>query len=356
MPQYQILIENDNYDRLALIAAYVKLTYVQRINGMGYATLEIAANDPKIPDLVLGRRLKIIRDGVIVYGGRLLHEGWKKPPTAPSGETWAVTALDHAHYAKGRIIVPAASSEYDTRTDHADDVAKAYVYYHLGQGAAAARRSADVTVAVDKHQAASITENGRYDQLLTMLENLHNEGGFDWRFVPQATGCEFRTAYPRWGYDRTKGNGSNDECVFSDDRHNWEEMEYARDATEHANYLYVAGQGEGADRTVRERSTAADIATWGRCEAFADARQLSLAASLDAYGDGQLRARKPNETMNVVPRTGTWKILWDLGDLVTVYDRAWGRTFEYDAKIMAVTITITPSNLEQAKPTLEAEP
>lgn len=358
MPSYQLWVLEDDYTRVAFLRTFAGLRFSQTLNGLGSATLDMHPEDPKIAELTLGRRLLIVRDGDVVFGGRLLREGWNKPENAPAGETWQVYAVDAAHYAKRRVVVPPAGQEYDARTDHADDLAKAYVYNHCGAGADADRVISDLTVQADAHAAASVRIESRYSKVLDLLVKLHDIGRFDWRFVPSWTGEEFRTGYPQWGLDRTKGNGVNDEFVLSVDRRTFSEIGYTRDAIEHANYVYVAGQGEGADRTIVERSTPADIAAWGCSEAFVDARDLTLVASLQARGDGVLQEMKPVEAMTGRPVWDSWRSAtpptWDLGDLVTIYARQWGRTFSMNAKVISVEVYLSPDGLEQVTPELEA--
>lgn len=350
---YQLWVLDDSYTKLAFVRDYAQLEYKLALNGLDWARLEMLPNDAKIAELLMGRRLLVVRDGVIVFHGRLLREGWTRPETAPAGETWAVWAYGGAHYAKRRYVIPTAGQEYDTRTDPADDVAKAYVYNHAGAGAAAARQFADLTVAADAGAAGSLTWDARYSRLYDVLDKLRLRGGFDWRFTPTATGYTFATGYPQWGLDRTKGNGVNDEMVFQADRRNWRQMGYEFDASELDNYLYVAGQGEGADRTVRERSDATSITAYGRCEGFVDARDLQLAASLDDRGDGELVARAWRQSMNVLPAEGLWPTSYGLGDLCTVQAYQWGRTFTMDAKVIAVGVRVTAQGLEQVTPEVE---
>jgi hypothetical protein len=358
MAQYQVWVENDAYAKQALITRYLKLTYTQVLNDIGYCQLEMHPDDPKITELTEMRRLKIIRDGEIVWGGIILRTEWKIPETAPEGETFVAYALDHTVYADWRLIVPPSGSAYDTRSGPADDVAKAYVYYHAGAGAAAGRQFTDLSVQANASACANVREEGRYIILLSMLQKLRVKGGFDFRFVPLANGCEFRTAYPRWGVDRTKGNGVNDECVFAIDRRNFSEMTYALDLLAHYNYWYVGGQGEGEDRAIVERSDAGYIASYKRRERFRDARRLQLTASLEAEGDEAIEEARPLETMTVQPKSGIWKATsgttYDLGDLVTCYAHRWGRTFSLNAKITAVKVEVTPDELEIVTPTLEA--
>lgn len=355
---YQVWIENNAYAKQALITRYQKFTYTQVLNGIGYCTLEMHPEDAKVAYLDAMNRIKIIRNGSIVFGGIILRLGWNIPSTAPAGERFTAHALDHGAYADWRLIVPAALSAYDTRTGPADDIAKEYVYYHAGAGAGAGRPFTDLAVQADAGDCASVREEGRYMKLLTMLERLQQKGGFDWRFVPGDSGCTFTTAYPQWGLDRTKGNGVNDECVFSLDRRNFLEMGYTFDVLDHWNYCYTGGQGEAEDRAIEARDNATYITAYKRRELFRDARRLSVTASLQAEGDEAIEEKKPIEIMEVQPKADTWKAAsgttWDLGDLVTVYANVWGRTFDMDGKVVAVQVTVTPDGLEEVIPTLEA--
>lgn len=353
MPAYQLWVLDAAYAKQAYIRDYAQLEYKLVLNGLDWARLEMLPNDAKIADLLMGRRLYIVRDGTIVFHGRMLREGWTRPETSPAGETWSVWAYGGAHYAKRRYVVPASGQEYDTRTDPADDVAKAYVYNHCGGGAAALRQFSDLTVAADASAAGSLTWDARYSRVYDVLDKLRLKGGFDWRFVPTASGYTFTTAYPQWGLDRTRGNGVNDEMVFQVDRRNFRQMAYEFDASELENYAYVAGQGEGADRTVRERSDATSITDYGRCEAFVDARDLLLAASLDDRGDSELAKRAARQSMTVLPTEGLWPGTFDLGDLVTVTAYQWSRTFTMDAKVIAVGVRVTAQELELVTPEVE---
>ena len=356
---YQIWVLNDDYSKRALLAnagntrTWSRLYYRQALNDIGSCSVDLIPNSVKISDLALGRRLQVIRDGVTVWAGMILREEWNLFEEAPAGDTYQIHALDYGVWADWRDVVPAAGQEYDQRVDHADDLAKAYVYYHAGAGAAAARQTAGLTVQADAHAASSITEQARYDNLLTELKALGQKGAFRWRFVPGASGAEFKTALI-WGLDRTQGNGVNAECVLSLDRRNVSRMSYTNDVLAHRNYIYVAGQGEGKDRTVVERSNATYITAYKRRESFVDARDLSATASLNTRGDGKLVEMKPLTVMSAVPKLGTWKTLWDLGDYVTLNANRYGRTFTTDAEIMAVRVEIYSNEIEHVTPEMAA--
>ncbi len=356
MVQYQVWIEDEAYAKRAILLDYLRLTYKIVINGMGYATIEMDPADPKIAELVMGRRLKVIRDGKIVFGGRLLREGWSESDDSPAGFSWSVHAVDYAHYAKRRIVVPEAGQTHQTYTDHADDVAKDFVRNNLGSGAVEARRFPDLTVEADEHAAASIMHSGRYQKVFDILLKLQLIGEFDWQFTPTETGVTFATAYPRWGVDRTAGNGVNEECVIALDRNTYRRASYDWDGIDLVNDIYVGGQGEGADRNIQQRTNADSISAYGRCEGFADARHLSLTESLQNYGDAKLKELAPIRSLVAEPEYGTWRAAsgttWDIGDLITIRRTHWGRTYTLNAKVIGITVTLSAENVETAIPEL----
>ncbi len=359
MANYQIWLCDDTYARAVLLSnsgevrTWTRLAYRQCINDLAGLSLDLVANSPKIKDIALMQRILVYRDGTLVFSGLLQEEEWNIATSAPAGDTYALSALDLASYADWRLVVPASGQSHDTRTDYADDVAKDYVYYHAGAGAASARQFSDLAVAADEHAVASLTEEARYDNLLTLLKNLARKGGFDWRFVPTDTGCTFTTAARPWGTDRSQGNGAVDEVIFSLDRRNVRSVRYVKSVLAHHNYVYVGGQGEAADRNIVERSTSADITAYKRREIFHDATRLTLTASLQAEGDAKLKEWQPEEYLEIRPAASAWPTTYGLGDIVTVAANRYGRTFSMDAQVTALNIEVTAEGEEQVTPQLE---
>lgn len=358
MTSYAVWLCDNAYARTLLLSnsgnvrTWSRLSYRQCINGMGSLSVDLVANSAKIASIALMQRILVYRDATLVFSGLLSEEEWSIEESAPEGDTYKLSALDVATYTDWRLVVPAAGQSHDTRTDHADDVAKDFVYYHAGAGAAAARQFSDVAVAADGHAGTSITEEARYDNLLELLKKLANKGAFDWRFVPAATGCTFTTAARPWGTDRTQGNGVNTEVIFSLDRRNVRAVHYVKSLLAHRNYVYVGGQGEEENRTIVERSTAADITAYKRRETFHDATRLTLTASLQAEGDAKLLEWRAEEYLEVKPAATAWPTNYDLGDLVTVAANRYGRTFTMNAQVTALNVAVTAEGNEQVTPDL----
>lgn len=333
---------------------WVTLDYRLVVNGTDSVEIKLVPNSTKLANIVVMKRLLIYRDGVLQFAGIILRTSWKDR-IAPTENDYVMVALGGGWCAENRVIVPPAGQDYDERTDNADDMAKAYVTAHVSASATVvARRFTDLTVQANAGACSSWTEYGRNEWVMDMCKKLAKLGGFDFRFVPSATGWQFQTAYPQWGLDRTFGNGVNEDAVFSRDRRNYVSMSYVKDTLGHYNYLYVGGQGEGKDQVIRERSTAADIAAYMRREMFVSASGYEDNTAVDYVGDMRLKEMEVLELLSARPLDTTWKNPWDLGDIVTTIMQRYGQTYTSDAKVVAVGVKVGQDNIEQVEPEMEA--
>ncbi len=348
---YQVWVLDDTYNRVALLNSFIRLRYRLALNSLCGASIDLPANDNKIELCALGSRLQIIRDGVLVWGGMIEGESWSVAATAPAGDTYALDAIDYGAYLEWRTHIRPADDDYDRESGPADDVAKAYVRKHCGPSATTARRFTDVSVAANEGKCSNVTKLWVGGTLLEHLERLGAERAFWWRMVPTWGGCEFRTAYPLWGVDRTKGNGVSDELVFSLDRRNVSAMSYRRDLRDHRNYVYTGGAGEGRDQIMSERSDAGAIAAFRRRELWNPATQYVTVSGCDAEGDRALAEHAVSEEMAIVPAPGV-VTPGNLGDQVTVFERRYGRAFEYTAIITAIDVTVEEDGVESIRPEL----
>ncbi len=357
-PQYQVKVLADDYGLSAWLEAWLKIKYRIALNELTSASLDLAANDDKISLCEMMSRLHIIRDGTTVWAGFFEVNGWSVETRGEGGTIdtpFALDARDYSTYLLWRTVAPAAGQDFDTRTDHLDDIAKDWVYDHCGAGAAAARQFSDLTVQADAHACTSTTKSAVGKDVLTWVGDLAKEGAFWWRMVPSSSGVQFRTKAPLWGVDRTKGNGSNDELVFAFDRRNTRRMDYKIDLTAHRNYAYMRGAGEGQDQVAAEVEDATARAAYKRREVWVTASQYTTEAELQAEALRVLDQHKAYEVMAAHPLTGIVTPS-NLGDKCTVFERRYGRSFEFTAVITALDVevdrygneTITPSELVAA--------
>jgi len=359
MPTYTIHVLNSAGTTVAVLANtssyadFVGIDYRLALNDVDSCTISLLPNSSKLEQCIVGRKVRVYRDGVLQFAGPINRATWKINADA-SGDSYEIDCLGGGVYLDWRVILPAAGQAYDSRTDHADDLAKKYVYYNASSSATVtARRFTDLTVQADAHACTSWTETPRYDNLLDEVKKLAELGAFDWRVVPTSTGFEFQTDFPDWGDDRTWGNGVNTDAVFTVDRRNFEWMSYNTDVLGHYNYVYVLGQGEGADQVVRERPANEDITAYLRREKVISATAYSDNTSLDYVGDMELRKGKAIEGLEVRPLNTTYKNPWDLGDIVTIKAARYGWTYTTEAKVMAVNITVDADGIEQVDPEMK---
>jgi hypothetical protein len=346
MAAYQIWILDADYTPVKMLPRYL-LSYRQALNGVGQATVKLALTDPNIAVVAPMARLRVIRNGDDVWGGLIQTERLALTESAPMTEHMEYSANDHAIYGDWQPMTPDPGQAYDTYTDHLDDVAKAVVSKQLVTNLGAT----DISVQADAHEAASGTLNGRYNpNVLETLRRLANAGGFDWRFVPDASGAEFQTAYPIWGTDRTQGNGVNSEVVWTLDRRNVRNLTYAFDLCEHYNHIIAAGQGELADRVIGEGEDAAYIASYLRRTAFVEDTRYSTVGGLESVAAERLVEYAPRRTLTALPKVDSWRDSWDLGDLVTIRLALPGRTIRVDVQIVAVNVEVDAARGEVVTP------
>ena len=103
------------------------------------------------------------------------------------------------------------------------------------------------------------------------------------------------------------------------------------------NVAFVGGQGEGASRVVRVRTSANRNIANNNYESFVDGRQFADNAALDAYGDSAINAKRARPLLNFEPvqlPSFNYGRHYFWGDVVTV--RHGGQTFVQRIKQVSV--------------------
>lgn len=126
------------------------------------------------------------------------------------------------------------------------------------------------------------------------------------------------------GIDKTIQQHERPPVVFSDTRGNVDNRAYILNDADSRNCAYVAGQGEGAERTivvVGDEYAGAD-----RREVLIDARDVEDAAELPERGRAKLADMLPAESYTTDVEVDGYEDKWFLGDFVTVFDEEYGVT------------------------------
>ena len=361
-PTYQVSVLNTSFVEVALLQP-ITTHYVRALNGLTACSIDLKADDAKIVDCTYMRYIRITRDGVIVWVGRIDDDAWLDSgnPDEEAAKIYALDAWGPEHYLDWRTIPRPAGVDFDTRSGTADNVAKAYVRYHAGASAGTGRPFADLFVQADTSQVGTTTQNlvgsTLYDHINTIANTpTTNYGPFWWGFVPHYTatvfdGFEFKTAYPLWGLDRTKGNGVNEELILSRSAGTVQRVSFKGGGADHRNVAYVYGSGTGAAQASRTVTDAAMITAWGRREVWADAGNYTTNAELDAEGARVLYEKRARIylTADVLPGVID---LDNLGDKCTIATNRYGRAISAPAVVTALNVTVGVDGIEIITPTV----
>ena len=356
---YQVSVINTSFVEVALLQP-LRLSYTRGLNALTACSIDLAADDAKIIDCAYMRYIRLLRDGLFAWGGRIDDDAFvdDADPNAEAGKVYGLDALGPEHYLTWRTIPRPAGADFSVRSGAADNVLKDYVRYNAGSSASTGRPFADLFVQANASAVASTTKNLVGSTVFDHVNTIANEGHFWWGFVPHYSGSpavwdgfELQTAYPLWGLDRTQGNGVNEELILSRSAGTVERVAYKGGAGDHRNAIYVYGSGSGKDQKSRTRTTAADITAWGRREMWADAGNYTTNAELDAEGDRILREKRAQVYLTADVLPGVLD-LDNLGDLVTIATNRYGRTISQDAVITALDVELDVRGVETITPVM----
>jgi hypothetical protein len=356
-PLYEVSILDDTFTEDAYLESVLKLSCRIALNEPTRCAVDLAMDDPKIADCPPMSYIRVMRDSVDLWLGRIQSVGWMDDESNRSSDTYPLDAWDMIAELGTRTLPRPAGMDFNERTGPADDVVKAYVYNEAGPGADVARQINGLTVAVDAGAVGSVTKLWLGGTLLEHVQRLGNEMNFYWGLVPTyavggaLTGMEFRTAYILWGTDRSKGNPA--EIVLAQDNHNVKSIAYKLDLSAHRNHVYVCGPGEDQAQLVVEVDNRAAMALRlgfdpGRREEWTTSDNLTP-EGLTADGESYLAQREPVEQLTAVCLPGVIGP-GNLGDKITVFDHRYGRSVQKDVVITAISFRLDDSGIETVEP------
>lgn len=255
-----------------------------------------------------------------------------------------------------RIVAAKSGSSEASKTGFADDVMKEIVAESLLDTAdptpdSGTRAWANLSIQADLSQGPTLTKSFSFDKLLTL-----DGGGVlpAWQKASRADGLEiFYDVRPNivtpssinfqfQTFPGFPGRNLSDKTVFDEGTGNMKNAKLVEDHSEAYNYVYAAGQGEGAARVVRQAYdvTSYGLSIWGRIEHFADARNQDDPDGVLAVAAASLVEGLPKIRFTATPvdteQTRFYKD-WDVGDVVTTkYE-----TIQFDSIIRAAALSVS---------------
>lgn len=318
-------VRDSSLARIGVIMAedLVGLEAVLRFNAVGGWKLNLRADHPLV-DVLRAPGSGIIISGPtgVLLSGSTVTAKNVKTSDDPTG-VWEIQGTDDSAVLGQRVAYPSPASDelsvqgdYDVRSGKAESVAKAYVDANLGPSAPLSRRVPGLIVEADSARGLTVTGRARYDQLSLLLSQVLATSELGFTIEQADSNLVFKVFAP---VDRS----SSIRMDIDNNRLTKSEYSYSRPQ---ATRVIVAGQGQGAERTLVERysheSVSAESAWNTRIEVFKDQRNTNDVAELEQAGDELLAERGLTiESVSVTPaddETMAYGIDWGLGDKVSV--------------------------------------
>lgn len=217
-----------------------------------------------------------------------------------------------------RLTVPPIGKAYDEIKATAEEVIKHYVINNCISPVDYRRKIEQLEVAIDKKRGSILAWQSRFKYLDFELEQICNTAGLGWEVYLDIDRKKFIFDVVE-GINRTIDQDVNSRVIFSDEFDNITNSTYINNSLSYKTMGYVAGQGEGEDRTVQEvyrnNNTGLD-----RRELFIDARDISEDDKLEDRARAKLNEYDfitSNES-TVINSNFIYEVDWNLGDLITL--------------------------------------
>ncbi len=367
MSSYEFWLDRDGGTRLRLLDSVVSFEYALVVHDVSVLTLTLPGSFDKAllePD----RRIEVWRapEGGSLQLERVFLLRRRLDKTDEHGKrTIAVTAYDGNYLLSGRIAAYAAGAAQVYATQEADELMRVALGWNLDSVYAPAARAISSSYftmpLLSTYVGPVLTKGWAWRNVLPVLQEIAqaaDEAGTPiyWDMVPvSATAWEFRTRSGQPGYDHSYPDGQHP-VLLGLEYGNLAEPALDEDWTNEVTYVYGAGQGEGAARTISgvEDTARSGRSLFGRREALADARNESTTAGVTAAANARLREGRPRRTFSakIVDSPGTrYGLHWRWGDKVSAcYDGQ-----QFDCIVRVVRVALDGNGKETVEARLEVQ-
>lgn len=369
LPNYQITVIDPTTGQTLKIyeaAAFYDLRFERALNGVGALVMTLPATDDVSSVFVLDALVVIARTSPV--SGALQTEDtyltrYTQRVRVGNDERFAVGGLSLNHLLQRRVVDPAddplAAGGYSTKAGPSDTIMRAYAREQMGDLASTARQVPNFTVGEVLTVGTPIGKRLRYENLLTVMQDMANQGAMDF-LIHWITNNTLRLTIEPIGTDKTRSrNYPFGPFVQLDPlRGNLTSPSLTIDRKKEGNYCYALGQGPGEQRTVLQLGGNGQAdSPYNRMEFMQDARSAERGNSLALLTSARdaLRTNQPKREFSFTP-TGqepgnTYRLDWDLGDRITA---VWGDQW-VDLRIRNVEIRLTSVGLGE-EITVKVEP
>lgn len=262
-----------------------------------------------------------------------------------NAHTWSIKGYGVDRILSDRIILPPQGSSHDSYSGAAETIMKSLVNRHCINpittgipGIEDAKRDIPaLSIDTDTGAGSTYSFEGRFQRLLDALAEIARGGG--------DLGFSVDLEEPSLIFKIATGQDKTGSVVFSLGLDNVQRFEFFEDGLEASNCAIIAGQGDEELRSVIARgATGNSPVGMERRELFIDARDLSSIQALENRADSQLQEKNITRSYTASIRSGArpmYRADWDLGDIVTVRNNAWG--IEQEVRIFEIEAMMAPN-------------
>ncbi|MPM28757.1 hypothetical protein SDC9_75285 [bioreactor metagenome] len=217
-----------------------------------------------------------------------------------------------------RVTVPPTNESYDIFSGTSEEVIKHYVEVNCISPRDPLRKIENLVLGENLKRGQSIKWQSRYKNLGNEIESIGRATGLGW-FIYLDHKAKKIIFDVESGIDRTSKQNQNSRVIFSGELGNITNTIYKSSSVNYKNVAYVGGQGEGAEREIKE-VTKGNYNGIRRKEVFVDARDISETESLQDRGLTKLSEYE--HILNLESTINNNNLIyekdWDLGDIVTI--------------------------------------
>jgi microcystin-dependent protein len=358
MLEWTVEVRNASLARVGQLSEFdlTDFVCVPRVNTLGSWSIKLPdtvlnASGVRVPH-ALGAVLRTQGSGLIVTGpngvvltGPMTFASQESTSDAPDG-VWTVEGVSDAVILARPTAFPEPSNSdpatqsvsNDVRSGLGEALMRSYVSANIGPTASTARKLPDLTLSADGGRGVSLAKSPRFQNLLELTQEIALGSGLLFDVVQVGAGRQFQVTAPQDVSASVRWDIANNQLSRS---------KYGYSAPG-VTRVFVAGQGEGIDRTIVEVTTPASLlseAIWGRIERFVDQRNTDDVTELTQAGLELLAAEGTTVTsLEVVPSSDLadgFGSTWFLGSWVTIVVNE----TEVRAQIVEVPISITTAGV-----------
>lgn len=271
----QFIIFDKNFQTIGSIQVFNTLLWYRRYYSPGIFELHVPAD-----------YFDLINNGQYLYRNDRTELGVIREVNFSRGEKGEKTAYCKGYFAEhllnNNVIYPAFN-----RTGTPEILARSVVEQHIINPLVTDRKIRNIKLGELQRIGTSVTLQNTGDNVGDRLYDMLKTQEMSQRLVFDY--LENSLAYEVWkGLDRRDTQDVNSWAIFSDYFCNIKNAQYDRDNSDSRNFAYVAGEGEGAARTVVEVDIRQNPDEERR-ELWVDARDLQQHSDNVDYTDAQYR-------------------------------------------------------------------